>query len=303
MRLFLLSTVSTAALIAVALPATAGDNFNFTGVGAVNFSSGSSDALFGNDPTIYGAKGKGYWNLSPDVHLQADLFFDRTQDAVVDGWSSVGNKADAVGGAIHLLHPVDTRARVGIAGSIWNNDIFIPAGTNKTDTTYGLGAIEGQFFGTDWTLTGQAGLFSSFNCSSAGGEGCPAALESGTFASVKARYFLYENTAVSLANTQMWGKLSGDDGFFGGKSINANHSQWVFEIEHKFDDTPYAGAVGLEQESIDAIVLGANTSTVRISLRYYLDQPTLRSNDKSGAELDTPLFGNAPEAISTISSF
>jgi len=228
------------------------------------------------------------------VHLQADVFYERTTGAVHD-WGSASNDGSAVGGALHLLHPVDNRARVGIAASVWNNDIWLPAGSGKTDTTYGLAAVEGQFFGGDWTLTGQGGLFSNLNCSSAGGDGCPGALDSGTFVRAKARFFLYDNTSASLETTQMWGKLN-DEGFFSGKSVTSSYSQWAFEVEHKFDDTPYAGAIGLEQESNDVLgILRTDISTVRLSLRFYFNEPTLRANDKTGPELDLPNFGNAPE--------
>jgi len=300
MRLFLLSTVSTAALVALAAPAIADDTFS--GVGEIFYGVGSTSSIVESidDSDVYGIKGKGYWPLSPEVHLQADLFYERNSGVVQD-WGSASSNGSAVGGAVHLLHGVDSRARIGIAGQVWNNDVWLPAGTGKTDATYGLAALEGQFFGTDWTLSAQGGMFTSFDCSSAGGEGCPGPLDSGTFVRVKARYFLYDNTSISLENTQMWGKLN-DEGFFGGKNVTNDYTQWVFEMEHKFDETPYAGAIGLEQEGNDILgVIGSDVTTFRFSFRYYLNESTLKSNDRTGPQLDLPTFGNAPETTGVLS--
>jgi hypothetical protein len=233
------------------------------------------------------------------VHLQADLFYERNSGLVQD-WGSASNNGSAVGGAVHLLHGVDTRARIGIAGSIWNNDVWLPVGSGKTDATYGLAALEGQFFGTDWTLTAQGGMFSTIDCSAAGGAPCELTLDSGTFVRAGARYFLYDNTSINLETPQMWGKLN-NDGVFDGKSINTNVSQWAFEMEHKFDDTPYAGSIALEQEHTEIFgISGEDTSTVKLNLRYYFNQPTLKANDRNGAQLDTPTFGNVPETTAVV---
>lgn len=296
MRLFLLSTVSTAALIAVAVPAMAGDNMTGVAGASVGFGSTSNNPLM-DDPTIYNLGGKGYWTLSPDVHLQADVFYEHTSGLVLDN-PSIFDGADSslVGGAIHLLHPVDNRARVGIVGSIWNVDV-LPIENFKFDKTYGLAALEGQFFGTDWTLTAQGGFISSFDNSANGGEG-DVFVDSGTYLRGEAKYFLYDNTAVSLETTQLWGKI-GSGGPFQEKSLTS--SRWVFEIEHKFDDSPFAGIVSFDQEHDTTDLFGgADVTTASVGVKFYLDQPTLKSNDRTGAELDTPNFGRALGGASAI---
>lgn len=298
MRLFLLSTVSSAALIALAVPAFAGDNMTGVAKASVGIGSASGNFLL-DDPMVYSLSGRGYWTLSPDVHLQADLFYQRADSLVLDDPSIfIDTNSSMIGGALHLLHPLENRARVGFAGSIWNTDV-LPFEVKKTDRTYGLAAFEGQFFGTDWTVTGQAGFVSSFDDGDLGGEG-GSAIDSGTFARGKVRYFLYDNTALSIETTQLWGKLTSNSSAFEGKSLTS--TQWNFDLEHKFDDSPLSGVIGFEQQHEDSIVFGggSDVTTVTLGVKFYLDQPTLKSNDRSGAELDTPTFGNVTPATSAV---
>jgi hypothetical protein len=297
MRLFLLSSVSSAALIALAAPAMAGSDMTGVAQATVGAGSASSNPLL-DDATVYGLKGKGYWMLSPDVHFQADLFYQRMTGMVLDNPEAFSDTdSSLVGGSVHLLHGVDTRARIGLAGSIWNVDV-LPVLGNKFDSTYGLAALEGQFFGTDWTVTGQAGFVSSFENSSDGGEG-DVYLDSGTFARAKVRYFLYDNTALSLDVTELWGKTAGGDTVFSDKSISS--SQWVLEIEHKFENSPFSGVISFGNEHVDSTLFGgADNTTVNLGVKFYLDQPTLKSNDRSGAELDTPTFGIVPAGASAL---
>ncbi|MEQ1866796.1 MAG: hypothetical protein ABL996_19335 [Micropepsaceae bacterium] len=243
-----------------------------------------------DDPFSFGGTAKGYWPLSPDVHLQVDLFADRAEDIARD-FSSDGQDTNTFGAAAHLLHPLDKRARLGVAGSIWSNDLFLPAGDGKADVTFGLIAVEGQFFGTDWTVTGQAGLFSAFSCD-AGGESCSGDLEDGTYIRGKVRYYLNDNTALSVEATQMWGSFSDD--IFDGKNLKT--ALWTVEGEHKFQDSQFSGFISLSHENSEVFFVDADTSTVSLGVKFYLDQPTLRSNDQTGAELDTPQFGNAIES-------
>ena len=297
MKLGLLSSVSGAAMLAAMSPAMAGNGFS--GVAQVNGSFGTTDqsSFFASDgslddPQSYGIKAKGLWTLSPDLHFQADLFYENLDNSVVSTWSS-HESASTVGGAIHLLHPFESRARLGAAGSIWSNEAFVPANDGRSDITYGLAAVEGQFFGTDYTVTGQAGVFSAFECSGI----CPGSVDSGSYLRGKIRYFLHDNTSLSLETTQMWGKLNSDDDIFSGKSVNTNYAQWVLEAEHRFEGSPFSGtlAVAHERTEHDFFGASADTSSVQIGLKYYLDQPTLKSHDRTGAELDTPQFGNVLE--------
>jgi len=295
MRLALLSSAAVIGLMAVVSPASAGPEM--TGVGQIFVGAATTDSFFAgkslDDPFSYGAKAKGYWPLSPDVHLQVDLFAEQNDDVTrSDVWPETDSTT--IGAAAHLLHPFDKRARFGVAGSIWSNEVFTLTGDGQTDVSYGLVAVEGQFFGEEWTLTGQAGVFTGFSCDG-GGETCFGTLEDGTFIRGKARYFLNDNTAFSAEVTQMWGRLDDDD-LFSGKSLSVATSIWTLEAEHKFHESPFSGFIALSHERTEAdIFSNADTNTVLLGMKFYLDQPTLRSNDQTGAELDTPLFGNTPE--------
>lgn len=296
MRLALLSTASMLALATV--PALAGDDF--TGNLQLNIGRASIDGTpYTDDPFIYGGKAKGLWPLSPEIHLQADLFAEEYVD-IVDNWGPQ-NDADAsvLGGALHILHPFGDRARFGLAGSIWNSDAFVPAGNGKTDITYGLAALEGQFFGTDWTVMVQGGAFTSFDCND-GGESCTFALEDGTFLRGKIRYFLTDNTALSLETTRMWGGRADD--VFGLKNLDSE--RWTLEAEHRFTDSGFSAFANVSHESVDGSFISFGTDAVAgmIGVKFYYDQASIRSNDRGGAEMDTPTFGTAPILAGTNSS-
>lgn len=293
MKYQLLSSVCLAAVVAGAAPAIAGQQFS--GVVQLNVGSGTTDSsLFSSygdldDPLIVEGKGKGIWPLSEEIHLQADIFAEHTDNVVKDADKESGS---TYGAAIHLIHPFENRARFGIAASVWDNDTFFVFG-ERDSATYGLVAVEGQFFGSDWTVMGQAGVMDQLQCESL----CGGTLEHGNYIRGKIKYFLNDNTTLSLATTQLWGTLNDDDGVFGGKSVTSNYAQWMLEGEHRFADSAFSGtfAVSHERNEIDLFDNSADTSTVWLGLRFYLDQPTLKAHDRSGAEFDTPTFGTSIE--------
>jgi hypothetical protein len=303
MKARLYSTVSAMALFALAGPAVA--DSNFSGVGQFYVGGGTAESTFFigdlyGDPFLYGGKAQGYWTLSPDVHLQADLFAQHTDDIFEGGEASSETDSTRYGGALHLLHPLENRARLGIAASIWNTDVGVlnqaTAFLGGGDATYGLLAVEGQFFEGNWTLSGQAGIFTSFSCDGLNFD-CAGVIEDGTYLRGKIRYFLNDNTQLSLEGLQMWGGV--DDDLFGGKSVRASSLHWTLEAEHRFRDSPFSGFVALshQNDEINSILTsGTDTQTVSIGVKFYLDQATLKSNDRSGAAMDTPQFGNAIEA-------
>lgn len=310
MRLALLSTASAVAVLACMGPAAA--KGEFSGIGQLHIGAGDADSagFFGgkslDDPLFYGAKGRGYWPLSPDVHLQADLFIQQTDDLMFwdgsEGWP--GTDATEFGAALHLLHPFEDRGRFGIAGSIWNNEVFDLSPDGTSDVTYALAALEGQFFGADWTATAQAGLFGDFSCNGDGGESCLLTLDEGEFIRGKLRYFLHDNTAFNVEMVRMWGSF--DDELFGGKSVTLDYISWAFEAEHRFERSQFSAFIGLAHEETEVtgfLSSEADTSTVSIGLRFYCDQPTLRSFDRTGAELETPQFGNALELATPLGLF
>ena len=296
MKFALLSTASVVALAGAIAPAFAADDF--TGVVQLDIGRASqSGSPYVGDPTIYGGKAKGLWPLSADVHLQADLFVEKS-DGIIDNWGpQLDADSDLIGGAIHLLHPFENRARFGLAGSVWNSDAFVPAGNGLTDVTYGLVAVEGQFFGTDWSFMAQAGAFTKFDCSGA----CPGALEDGVFLRGKVRYFLHDNTVLTLESVRMWGGRVDD--VFGLKNLDS--TQWIVEAEHRFKDSEFSVFANLSQQNVDSSTFvfgGVDATGGMIGVKFYYDQASLRSNDRDGAELDTPTFGAAPPVAGAIST-
>jgi hypothetical protein len=306
MKFYLLSSVCGAALLVAASPASAGQQFS--GVVQLNVGAGTTDSSFItstiglladgqlDDPLFVEGKAKGIWPLSDQIHLQADVFAEHIDNVVKDAAKEAGS---TYGAAIHLLHPFEDRGRFGVAASIWDNDTFFSGKSSRDSATYGLVAVEGQFFGSDWTVTGQAGIMNQLQCGSI----CSGTLDHGNYLRGKVRYFLHDNTSVSLSTTQLWGTLNDDDDVFGGKSVTSNYSQWMLEAEHRFADSPFSGtfAVSHERNEVDLLETSADTSAVWLGLRFYLDQPTLKAHDRSGAELDTPTFGNALENEAVIS--
>jgi hypothetical protein len=302
MKAVLYSTASAVALLAFAGAASA--EAGFSGVAQLSIGRGSTDGSFFispgtfDDPVTYGGEARGLWPLSPDIHLQADLFVEQVDDIAAD-WGTT-TETTSFGGALHLLHPFENRARFGIVGSIWSNEVLVAAGNGQGDATYGLAGLEGQFFGTDWTLMGQTGLFTEFQCSDTGGEGCPFLLSDGIFLRGEVKYFLNDNTALSLEAVQMWGNV--DDTFFGGKSLGVNSSHWTLGAEHRFQGSRFSGFINVTHENVEMDVFGAGTETTSASIgvKFYLDQASLRSNNRSGAELNAPRFGNALEHAAAI---
>lgn len=302
MKFTLLSSACGAALLAAATPVLA--DSTFSGVVQLEYGSGSSNgSVFGltdalGDPNYINGKAKGYWPLSQEIHLQVDLFVDHSQD-IADDWGSSDGDTNTYGASVHLLHPFENRARLGVAGSIWNDDIFLPAGDGSFDKTMGLAAIEGQFFGSDWTLTGQAGVVATIDCS----DFCAGSLGDGTFVRGKVKYFLHDNTALSLEALQLWGGLDDEDAsFFNGKSTS--HTKWKFEAEHRFESSEFAGTLGLSHETNEASVfipVSSEVDTVWLGVKFYYNQPSLKAHDRSGAELDTPDFGDLPESDGILS--
>jgi hypothetical protein len=303
MRLKLYSTVSAVALIALAGPAAA--EAGFSGVGQLHIGGGTADGSFFagkilDNPFYYGGRAQGYWPLSTEIHLQADLFAQHTDDVLDGGEISSDGDMSRFGGALHLLHPFENRGRLGLAGSIWNTDVAVLDGgeafLGQGDAVYGLVALEGQFYEGNWTVSGQVGVFSQFSCSGNAAD-CVGTIEDGTYLRGKLRYFLNDNTQLSLEAQRMWG--SNDDTVFGGKSIRTESTAFTLEAEHKFHDSPFSGFLALAHQSDDTQSIGINTAdtqTVTLGVRFYLDQPTLKANDRSGAALDTPTFGTAMDA-------
>jgi hypothetical protein len=287
MKTTLYSTASVAALLVSAGTALADDTF--TGVAQFSIGGGTAELDLINvvdDPFIYGGKAKGLWSLTPEFQVQVDLFAQQRDDVIK---FVSDNDATLFGGTAHLIYVFENRARFGLAGSVWEDDVFSVTSGGDQDATYGLAALEGQFFGTDWTGIGQAGVFTNFDCGSSSSS-C-LVLENGTFIRGKLRYFLTDNTALTAEMHRMWGNF--DDSLFGGKSITVEQEQWGLEAEHRFAGSQFAAFATLSHESSEALLFSLESTTASIGVKFYWNQASLRSNDRSGAEFDTPTFGHA----------
>ncbi len=295
MRLTLLSSASVLILTAAVGQAVAAPDF--TGVLQVYAGAGWVDQdNFGlaDDPYDFGAKAQGYWSLSPTIDLQADLFVQQSNN-IVQHWAS--SDSTTFGGALHLVHNYDDHWRAGIAGSIWSADVFdLPSANGQIEATYGLGALEAKYSGGNWSFTGQAGYFGDMSCGN-----CFLALTSGEFLRGKGRYYVSENTAVTAEAMEMWGSF--DDLFFTNKSLHSTTLN--LQAEHKFEASPYSGflSVNYERDAItkDSTDSRVQTTTISLGFKYYYDQSSIQSNERTGADFDTPTFGHAVALGSFIS--
>jgi hypothetical protein len=300
MKHLLLSSVSGFALLVSATPVRA--DTPFTGILQVQGGAGSTNgptigAVSFDDPMSFEGKAKGLWGLSDKFHLQVDLFAERISN--VTGGTDA-ESASTLGAAVHLVHPYGDRFRFGLAGSVWENDTLLAFGS-RSQAGYGLLALEGQYFGSDWTVSSQFGAFDQISCDAP----CGGTLEDGKYLQGKFRYFLSDNTSLSLATTQMWGTLN-DEPIFGGKAVasgDTHYAQWRLEAEHRLTSSPFSGIAALshERNEVDYNGLSTETNTLWLGFRFHLDQPTLRAQDRNGAEFETPTFGNAVESEGVLS--
>lgn len=296
----LLSSVCGAALLACIVPARA--DTPFTGVvqlsvGAGSASGGGFLASEVDDPVNVELKAKGLWDLGGIFDVQVDVFHERVSNLVDVGGKDSGAN---LGGTAHLIHALDNRARFGLAGSLWSNDTLHGSGA-RSEARYGLAAVESQFFDTNWTLSGQFGMFDQIGCDAP----CSGTVEDGTYLQGKVRYFINDNTTLSLATTQMWGSLNDDAGVFAGKGLSdaTSHAMWRVEAEHRLANSPLSGIVAFshERNETDFNDVTVDTNTIWLGMRFHLDQATLRSQDRSGAEFETPTFGNSLEGAGATS--
>lgn len=296
----LLSSACVAALLAAAPQANADTPFS----GVVQLSVGTGSASGGaflapeiGDPVNVDLKAKGLWDLGGMFDVQVDVFHERASNLFdFDGKDSGAN----LGGTAHLIHSFENWARFGVAASLWRNDTLL-AGGERSEANYGLAALEGQFFDTNWTLSGQFGLFDQIGCNAP----CTGTIEDGTYIQGKARYFINDNTSLSLATTQMWGSLNDNDAVFSGMGLSdsTSHAMWRVEAEHRLANSPLSGIIAFshERNETDFNDVSVDTNTLWLGVRFHLDQPTLRASDRSGAEFETPTFGNSLEAAGVTS--
>jgi hypothetical protein len=78
---------------------------------------------------------------------------------------------------------------------------------------------------------------------------------------------------------------------------------WRVEAEHRLTNSPLSGIIAFshERNETDFNDVSVDTNTLWLGMRFYLDQPTLRANDRSGVEFETPTFGNSLEAAGATS--
>ena len=242
-----------------------------------------------DDPVTFGGKTRWLFPLSQSVQVQGDLFAEQIDSQFNGGENGLESHTDSTlfGGTAHVIHPME-HARVGVAGSIYNVDVFSPFRGKSSDykgVNYGLVAVEGQYFTEHWTLFGQGGWFGDLTgCH--GAEGC---VHNGVFVRANATYFFSPNMTVNVDGNLFWGDDEARGTMSGGTAR--------IEGEYKFADSPFSGFVGLtyEQETVDVFSDSASqdTTTIDFGVRMYLDQMTLFDFSPKGPSMNTPTFHHA----------
>ena len=289
MKSTLLATAAAVGLLA--LPQSAFAAPPDMGMVQVNLGYGWTDDNITNwspfdDPVSYGARTQWLFPLSEPVHLQADLFAERMNN-VIDGGEFGSQDSTLYGGTVHVIHPME-HGRIGAAGSIYNVQSFgfEPfVGKGRESVDYGLVALEGQYFTSNWTLFGQGGWFNDISgCT--GAEGC---VHNAVFFRANATYFFTPNAALNVDGNIFFG----DDEAIG--TVNGGTAR--VEGEYKFTDSRFSAFVGLsyEEEEVDVFSASAseNTTTVDVGIRMYLDQSTLFAFSQEGPSMNTPTFHHA----------
>ncbi|MFN9544490.1 MAG: hypothetical protein ACK59B_15150, partial [Alphaproteobacteria bacterium] len=85
---------------------------------------------------------------------------------------------------------------------------------------------------------------------------------------------------------------------------STTHTLWRMEAEHRYANTPLSGLVAFSHERNETEFnnITLDTNTVWLGVRFYLDQTTLKANDRAGAEFETPTFGNSLESAGVTSA-
>jgi hypothetical protein len=294
--------LATVALGALALPLTALASPPDSGMVQANIGFGWVDDNINvgpgdpfDDTFNYGGRTQWMFPLSKPITVQGDLFIDQ-MNSVLD--SNFWPKTDSTlyGATAHLIHPMDS-GRLGVAGSLFNVDVFSPAfGSGQKGVDYALVALEGQLFTPNWTLMAQGGWFSDIN----GCTGVPGCMQDGYFLRGGATYFLSKNTDIAFDGSVYFA----DDEFTG--TVEGETAR--IEAEHKFDNSSFSAFVGVsyDREQVDTFFASSEEDRVTLDLgfRAYIDQMTLFDFSQDGPSLNTPTFhhGIAAEGILDITA-
>jgi len=183
----------------------------------------------------------------------------------------------------------------GAVGGIGSNNNCCNGGAAFSHATFGL---EGQYYLGQLTLYGQAGLQTNVSDGSSGGN------YRAWFIRGVGRYFIHDNLKVEAFAAYANGRASRSEDFFPTGFISSadfftmQQVSWGIGVEKRFDHTPFSAFARYEgnwtefQTKFDSGYAtnynGGHTTehAFKAGFRVYLNENTLKFNDRNGATLD-----------------
>jgi hypothetical protein len=274
------------------------------------------DRLSGTDSKwLINGAGRVNWWLAPTLSTQFDVWggFDSFQRQGIPGSTGDFSRGTSASFNIgqHLSYRVPEQYLVGLFGAI--GDVSVRPGDCCTRTSFVHGTIglEAQAYLGPLTLYGQGGVQGNLSDggNGNGGRGASAGDLSAWFLRGVARYFVNDN--LRLEGSAMYGRASGGNisedfapvnvvGAGLSRDFKMEHLVWTAGIEKKLDALPlslfarYQGSwtkfsvfdTGYAPPTTYALRAETTEHMVKVGLRVYLNESTLKFNDRMGTTLD-----------------
>jgi hypothetical protein len=253
---------------------------------------------------LFNGAGRVNWWIGPNLSTQFDVWggaddFGRTSSNGNGGVIANVN----LGGHVSYRQPEQYLVGLfGAVGGIGSNANCCNGGAGFTHGTLGL---EGQWYSGPITLYGQGGVQTNLSDGQGGGN------YTAWFVRVVGRYFLNENLRLEAFGMYAQGQTSASEDFFPTSFINRadkfdmTHLVWGASVEKKFDGSPFAVFARYEgswtefRTSFDTGYSPFNNfigdqanrghtmeNLFKVGFRLYLNENTLRYNDRMGTTLD-----------------
>ncbi len=247
---------------------------------------------------IFNGAMRANWWIAPAMSAQFDVWgggdtFARGKDAF-GGSVTAGTIGNANLG-LHVSYRMPEQYLIGVfgaVGGIGSNNNCCLGGAAFTHGTLGL---EGQWYSGPITLYGQGGVQTNLSNSNGGGN------YTAWFLRGEARYYIDANLRVSAWG--MYGEGRTDQGydffptaFIDWPAFNMKHASAGVGVEKKLDGLPlslfaryrYAWTEFNAFDPDGDFSVGGHTSDnqITVGFRLYLNENTLRYNDRMGTTLD-----------------
>jgi hypothetical protein len=261
-----------------------GLEFCESGFGCFNFSA--KDTLF-----VYGGHGRVNIWTSPNAILQLDAEVEGTSGFKPESDFNYGGRLSGViGGHYSFVDP--NRYSAGVLAGVIGNSNF-----EGGSSTLGLIGLEGQSYLGNSTLYGQAGYAHEFSGPSFG----PFSVGPDNLWFVRgvARHYWTPNDKLEAEIG--YARLRYDtisDGIFSNRR-KGDILNWGASYEHMVSGRPwswyieYAGYRHTTKNSVDPFFTATTRMTEHIAMvgiRLHLNQPSLQSQERTGARYDMPKF-------------